>query len=144
MAIAVHFINKPDPETPDRYETFRRLAGVPPPMASAPWRVGKSEWASLLRRHRDEARDRLAARKDIVDGLMLAIDRIDEINAAVRSAPDRRAALALLTRPPFPFNEVQAQHILDMTVSRQTADARMTLGQESARLAAEIEGLRSG
>ncbi len=121
-----------------------KRSSVPLPIASTPWRVGKREWASLLCRHVDESRDRLAARKDIVDGLMLAVDRLDEINAAVRSAPDRRAALALLTGPPFPFNEVQAQHVLDMTVSRQTADARMTLGQESARLAAEIEALGSG
>lgn len=120
------------------------LSAVPPPIAPAPWRVGKREWAALLRRHMDEARDRLAARKDIVDGLILALDRMDEINAVVRSAPDRRAALALLTRPPFPFNEAQAQHILDTTVSRQTADARMALEQESARLAAEIDGLGSG
>lgn len=132
-------------------EESRRLAriqeeldAVPPPIAPAPWRVGEQEWASLLRRHWEETRDRLAARKDIVDGLMLALDRMDAINAAVRSAPDRRGAFELLTRPPFPFNEVQAQHVLDMTVSHQTTDARMALGQESARLAAEIDGLGPG
>lgn len=120
------------------------LATVPPLTTSTPWRFGEPEWVSLLRRHRDEARDRLAARKNIVEGLILAVDRLDEINAAVRSAPDRRAAVSLLTRPPFPFGEVQAQHILDMTVSRQTADARIALGQESARVAAEMDALESG
>lgn len=119
------------------------LATVPPLTASAPWHFGELEWASLLRRHTDEVRGRLSARKDIVDGLIVAVDRLDEINAAVRSAADRPAALALLTRPPFPFSEVQAHHILDMTVSRQTSDARMTLAQESARLGAEIAALRT-
>jgi len=105
------------------------------------WRFGGPAWSSLIRRHIAETRHRLGARKTIVDGLIIAIERLDEVNAAVRSAPDRSAALALLTRAPFPFTEMQAHHVLDMTVSRQTAEARTALADESTRLAAEMESL---
>lgn len=105
------------------------------------WQFGEDEWSCLVQGHIAEKRSGLAARKDIVDGLMIAIERIDEINAVVQSASDRPAAVALLTQAPLSFSEMQAHHVLDMPVSRQTGEARLGLVHESDRLAAEMDAL---
>jgi DNA gyrase/topoisomerase IV subunit A len=89
----------------------------------------------------NEQRSRLAERKALIDALIMAVDRIDEINAAVRACEDRRAALEVLIQPAFGFNEMQAQHVLDLTVNRQTTESRADLAAEAARIAVEIDGL---
>ena len=91
---------------------LEELATIPLADGQFSWGFDEVEWGSLLRRHTIAARDRLTARKSVVDGRVLAIDRLDEINAVVRSAPDRRAAVSLLAEPPFAFSEMQAHHIL--------------------------------
>ena len=117
------------------------LRGVPTGKPGAVWRLGADEWSTVLLQHQEEQRNGLQARRAIVDGLMYALERMDEINAVVRAAPDRLAAVSILTKPPFPFTEIQAHHVLDTTVSQQTVDARAALEEESARLGRQISAL---
>jgi hypothetical protein len=116
----------------EELRTFENLA--------AAWGVQSDRW-EYVRQMVHEQRSRLADRRAIVEALIAAIDRIDEINTAVRSCDDRRAALEVLVQPPLEFNEMQAQHVLDLTIARQTKQSRADLAAEAASIAEEIDGL---
>ena len=73
------------------------------------------------------------ARLHIIEGLLLALDRLPEVNDAVSSAPTRDEARTALTDR-LGVSTVQANHILDMTVGRQTSGARADLVAEAERL----------
>ncbi|MGZ6338676.1 MAG: DNA gyrase subunit A, partial [Bdellovibrionota bacterium] len=74
------------------------------------------------------------ARAHILDGLLKAIDNIDEIVALIKKSknPDE-ARLGLIAK--FQFSEVQAQAILDMRLQRLT-------GLERDKLEAELKELK--
>ena len=84
------------------------------------------------------------ARLHIVEGLLRALDAIDEIIALIRASEDTAAARAGLMAEPFEFSEAQANHILDMALSRLTRLGRSQLEAEAAEkrsLIAELEAL---
>ena len=84
------------------------------------------------------------ARLHIVEGLLRALDAIDEIIALIRASEDTAAARAGLMAEPFAFSEAQANHILDMALSRLTRLGRSQLETEAAEkrsLIAELEAL---
>ena len=83
------------------------------------------------------------ARAHVVEGLLKAIDMLDEVIAAIRSSDDRPAALGTLQAEPFEFSEEQANHILDMTLARLTRLGRTNLEEELAKLLEEIAELES-
>ncbi len=83
------------------------------------------------------------ARAHIVEGLLAALDLIDEIIALIRGSDDREAARLGLMAVPFDFSEIQANHILDMTLSRLTRLGRSQLEDELAQLRATIAELRA-
>ena len=88
----------------------------------------------------DEAR----ARAHIVEGLLRALDLIDEIIALIRASDDRAAALEGLCAEPLSFSAEQANHILDMQLSRLTRLGRTRLSDELAELTqviAELEAI---
>ena len=87
----------------------------------------------------DKARDRA----HIVEGLIKALDMIDAIITLIRASDDKPAARAGLMAEPFSFSEVQAEHILDMTLSRLTRLGRAELDAEMERLRATIAELES-
>ena len=66
-------------------------------------------------------------RAHIVEGLLRALDLIDEIIALIRASEDRASALAELQLEPFEFSERQANHILDMQLGRLTRLGRTRL-----------------
>ena len=72
----------------------------------------------------------------IQEGLMKALNVIDEVIAAIRASEDRADARVHLQAAPFEFSETQAEHILDMTLGRLTRLARVDIEQR-------IEGLRT-
>src|ERR1700690_4349163 len=76
--------------------------------------------------------DKARARAHVVEGLLKAIDMLDAVIAAIRGSDDRPAALATLQATPFDFSEEQANHILDMTLSRLTRLGRSNLEEELA------------
>ncbi len=82
-------------------------------------------------------------RAHIVEGLIKALDMIDEIIAAIRASADRPAAMAALMADPFGFTETQAEHILDMRLSRLTQLGRTELEEERAELRRRIAELEA-
>ncbi|MGH3326452.1 MAG: DNA gyrase/topoisomerase IV subunit A [Streptomycetales bacterium] len=87
-------------------------------------------------RRRCEYRKRKAEeRAHIVEGLLIALDAIDEVVRVIRSSADTAEARERLVAG-FDLTEVQAQHILDMPLRRLT-------GLEVTRLRDELVVLRS-
>jgi DNA gyrase subunit A len=83
------------------------------------------------------------ARAHIVEGLLKAIDMLDQVIATIRGSDDRPAARAALMATPFDFSEEQANHILDMTLGRLTRLGRTELEEEMAKLRETIAELQS-
>jgi DNA gyrase subunit A len=82
-------------------------------------------------------------RAHIVEGLLKALDMIDAIIALIRGSEDRGTAREGLMAAPFEFTEVQAEHILDMTLGRLTRLGRSQLEEEMAKLRETITELES-
>jgi DNA gyrase subunit A len=76
--------------------------------------------------------DKAQARAHILEGLIKAIDMIDAIIAAIRASADKQEARDALMATPFEFSELQAEHILDMPLSRLTRLGRAQLEEELA------------
>jgi DNA gyrase subunit A len=83
------------------------------------------------------------ARAHIVEGLLKAIDMLDQVIATIRGSDDRPAARVALMAAPFSFSEEQANHILDMTLGRLTRLGRSELEEEMAKLRETIAELQS-
>ena len=87
-----------------------------------------------------KARDR----HHVVEGLLRAIDMIDQIIAAIREAESADAAKSRLQQAPFGLSERQAQAVLDMQLRRLAALERTKLEEEHRELSetiAYLEGL---
>jgi len=82
------------------------------------------------------------ARAHILEGLLKALDIIDEIIATIRSSPTTDEARTRL-QANFGFSEIQAQHILDMQLRRLTALEREKLQEEYNELQDRIAYLRA-
>ncbi|HEY1652820.1 MAG TPA: DNA gyrase subunit A [Acidimicrobiales bacterium] len=87
--------------------------------------------------------DKARNRAHIVEGLLRAIDMLDAVIATIRGSDDRPAARTALMAEPFSFTEVQATHILDMTLGRLTRLGRAELEEEMAELRATIAELEA-
>jgi DNA gyrase subunit A len=76
-------------------------------------------------------------RDHIVQGLLIALDHLDEVIKIIRAAADADAARKkLMSR--FKLSEIQANHILDMPLRRLTKLARTELDEEHAKLLERI------
>ena len=94
----------------------------------------------VVRRTRYRLR-RADERLHIVEGLLAALDNIDEVVTLIRGSQNSAEARAgLMAR--FGLTEVQANHILDMALRRLTALERQKLDEEAAGLRADIEELK--
>ena len=81
-------------------------------------------------------------RKHIVDGLLIALDNLDEVIRIIRgSETDTEARERLMGR--FELSEVQARQILDMRLRRLTGMQRLELETELAGLISTIEELEA-
>jgi DNA gyrase subunit A len=87
--------------------------------------------------------DKAEKRAHIVEGLLRALDLIDAIIALIRASADRPAARDGLMAEPFEFSEIQANHILDMTLGRLTRLGRSDLEAEMAELRQTIADLQA-
>ena len=86
--------------------------------------------------------DKAEARAHILEGLLKALDHIDEIVRTIRESESTNVARdALMSR--FDFSEKQAQAILDMRLARLTGLERERLQEEYAELEKTIAGLRA-
>ena len=85
--------------------------------------------------------ERALARAHILEGLIVAVDNIDEVIAIIRRSPDVDAARAALMDR-FPLSEIQARAILDMPLRRLTSLETSKLREEHAALQGLIAELR--
>ena len=92
---------------------------------------------------RTEYDKRKAEERDhIVQGLLIALDNLDEVIKIIRGSQDADAARTkLMTK--FKLSETQTNHILDMPLRRLTRLARAELEQEHKDLLAKIKYLES-
>ena len=95
----------------------------------------------VTRRTRFEKRKR-EERLHIVEGLLIALDHLDEVIAIIRGSQDAEEARTKLMKK-FKLSEIQANHILDMPLRRLTRLARAELDEEKAELVARIKYLDS-
>jgi DNA gyrase subunit A len=92
---------------------------------------------------RTEYEKRKAEERDhIVQGLLIALDHLDEVIRIIRASQDAEEARTKLMKK-FKLSEVQANHILDMPLRRLTRLAREELEKEHAELLARIKELTS-
>ena len=86
--------------------------------------------------------DRALARAHILEGLVVAVDNIDEVVAIIRrSAEADQARIALMER--FELTEIQARAVLDMPLRRLTSLETEKLRAELAELRELIADLRA-
>ena len=97
----------------------------------------------VITRRSQHRLEKAQARAHIVEGLIKALDLIDEIIATIRASEDRPAALVALQAKPFEFSELQAGHILDMQLGRLTRLGRAKLEEELAELRETIKELET-
>lgn len=77
-------------------------------------------------------------RLHIIEGLLKALDNIDEVIAIIKASPNAQAARVNLMER-FDFSEKQAQAILDMRLQRLTGLEREKLQNEENELRAKVE-----
>ena len=93
----------------------------------------------VLRRTRYDL-EKAQARAHILEGLLAALDVIDEVISAIRSSRDREEANAALMED-FDFSEAQAKAILEMRLHRLTSLEAEELSGELSELKVRISEL---
>jgi len=97
----------------------------------------------VIRRRSQFRLDKARRREHLVEGLLKAINVIDEVIALIRASDDRAAARTGLMAEPFEFSIDQAEHILDMRLGQLTRLARIDLETELESLRATIAELEA-
>ena len=95
----------------------------------------------VTRRTRYEL-EKALARLHILEGLIKAVDQLDEIIAVIRASENAKQAKERLM-PRFDLTDVQAQAILDLRLQRLTGLEILLLRQEHAQLLKTVERLES-
>ena len=94
----------------------------------------------LLRKTKYEA-DKIAARIHILEGLLKALEDIDNIIALIKKSESAAAAkVALMSQ--YGFSEAQAKAILDMKLSKLAKLEKVEIENERAELVSELERLQ--
>ena len=86
--------------------------------------------------------DKAKARAHILEGLMIAVDNLDEVIQLIRKSENPKAAKAGLMER-FGLTEIQAQAILDMRLQRLTGLEILALRKEYAELMKTIAELEA-
>jgi DNA gyrase subunit A len=97
----------------------------------------------VIRRRTEFRLDKARKRAHLVDGLLKAINVIDEVIALIRASEDRAAARAGLMAEPFEFSQEQADFILEMRLGQLTRLARIDLESEAEELRQRIAELEA-
>jgi DNA gyrase subunit A len=96
----------------------------------------------IIQRRTKYELDKAEARDHILDGLLIALENIDEVIEAIRNSTDTDAARVTLMER-FKLTEIQAQAILDMQLKRLAALERQKIEDEHQELVATIKKLKS-
>lgn len=86
--------------------------------------------------------DKARARGHILEGLMIAVNNIDEVIAIIRSSKNPKAAKERLIKT-FELSEEQAQAILDMRLQKLTSLEIINLEKEYKEVKKQIERLEA-
>ncbi|MFP3899493.1 MAG: DNA gyrase subunit A [Acidimicrobiia bacterium] len=97
----------------------------------------------VIRRRSEYRLRRARERAHLVEGLLKAINVIDDVIALIRSSDDRAAARAGLMAEPFEFSMAQADFILEMRLGQLTRLARIDLETELEQLRGRISELEA-
>jgi DNA gyrase subunit A len=95
---------------------------------------------TVVRRRSEYRRRRAQERAHIVEGLLIALDAIDDVIHIIRSSQDAAEARQRLSEA-FELSEIQTQHILDMPLRRLTTLEVDKLRAELATLSETIAEL---
>jgi DNA gyrase subunit A len=97
----------------------------------------------LVTKRRSENRlGKKQARLHLIDGLLLAIDSLDEVIAIIRASEEvDEARKNLMTR--FKLSELQAEYILELRLRRLTKFSKLELESEGSQLRDEIAALKT-
>lgn len=95
----------------------------------------------LLRKTKFEA-DKIAARIHILEGLLKALEDIDNIIALIKKSESAAAAKAALMNQ-YGFSEAQAKAILDMKLSKLAKLEKVEIENEKAELSVELTRLNA-
>jgi DNA gyrase subunit A len=96
----------------------------------------------VLTRRTQHRLDKAKARAHVVEGLLTALDHLDEVIALIRGSESANVAKqGLMER--FELSEVQAQAVLDMQLRRLAALERAALEDEYQQLQETIAGLEA-
>jgi len=95
----------------------------------------------IIRRRTQFRLNKALAREHIIEGLVKALDIIDEVISMIRGSQTAAEAKDSLVSK-LEFTEIQAQAILEMRLQRLTGLERSKLDEELAQLRADIMGLR--
>ncbi len=97
---------------------------------------------TVTRRRTKNRLGKRQARLHLLEGLLVAIDSIDEVIAIIRNSDEvDEARQALRTR--FALSEIQAEYILELRLRRLTKFSKIELETERANLLDEIARLES-
>jgi DNA gyrase subunit A len=91
----------------------------------------------VITRRTEYLKRKAEERDHIVQGLLIALDHLDEVIKIIRASQDADAARTKLMKT-FKLSEIQANHILDMPLRRLTRLARAELEAEHEKLLKEI------
>lgn len=97
----------------------------------------------VIRRRSQFRLDKAAARAHILEGLIRAVNVIDEIIALIRASDDRADARTKLTSEPYSFSDAQAAFILDLQLGQLTRLARLNLVEELDEKRATVAELQA-
>lgn len=76
---------------------------------------------------------------DIINGLLVAVERWDEVSQRIYASDDRADARERLAEPPLALSPIQIEHVLDMRAGQRTAVGRRVLLDERERLQQAIK-----
>jgi DNA gyrase subunit A len=95
---------------------------------------------TVLTRRTTHRRDKAAARAHVLEGLLIALDHLDEVIALIRAADSAEVARGQLMER-YELSEIQATAILDMQLRRLAQLERQKIAEEHRELVALIAEL---
>ena len=131
-------------ETTFSVNTVALVDGVPRTLDLVATLKAYIEHQVVIVRRRSEYRLSQAQNEaHITEGLLKALESIDEIIALIRASADRAEAREKLVSEEYEFSEIQANHILDMQLVRLTRLGRSNLNERIKELHEEITKLEN-
>ena len=95
----------------------------------------------VIRRRSEFDLGKARERAHVLEGLLRALELLDEVIAAIRASESADAARTALMGDPFALSERQAQAVLDMQLRRLAALERQRIEEEHAGLVEQIAWL---